>query len=325
LGIVSAVAGADWQAPATAARGEGLYPFLIEGLNVQGRLVRLGPAIDAIVARHDYPPPVATLLGETVTLAAILAGSIKYDGVFTLQAQGDGPVRLVVADVTAEGHLRGYASVDERKYAALSEKSPSNPVPRLLGAGYLAFTVDQGSNTERYQGIVELTGPTLAACAQHYFRQSEQIDSVIHLAFERRGGGWRAGGIAIQRLPRGRAERETAWSLENLADEEREDGWRRVAALVGTVKEAELADPAVPPDRLLFRLFHEDGVRLYRRRPLDDRCRCSRERAAATLRMLPRAELDGLKIDGRVVVTCQFCNRHERFDDGHLDALFAEA
>ncbi len=322
---MTAMPGAAAFEPAPAARNDGLHPFLIENIDVRGRLVCLGPAIDAILARHDYPEPVARLLGETVTLAAVLAGSIKYDGVFTLQAQGDGPVRLLVADVTAEGHLRGYASVDRNRYAALSDKSPSNPVPRLLGAGHLAFTVDQGGNTERYQGIVELTGATLAACAQHYFRQSEQIDSVIHLAFERGAAGWRSGGIAVQRLPRSHSEREAAWSMAPLADEDREDGWRRVAASISTVKESELADAIHRPERLLYRLFNEDGVRLFRKRPLTDRCRCSRERAAATLRMLPRAELDDMKIDGRVVVTCQFCNRHEQFDDANLDALFAEA
>ncbi len=302
---------------------DAIQPFMIEDLRLRGRLVRLGPAVDSIVTRHAYPEPVAALLAETLVLACTLANTIKYDGIFTLQAQCDGPVRILVADVTSAGHVRAYAGLDRARFDDLTDQAPGNPVPRYLGAGHLAFTVDQGPRTERYQGIVDLAGPTLAACAQHYFRQSEQIETVIHLAVGRPTGHWRAGGLMIQRLPLDQADFDTAWNMESLAEEEREDGWRRVAALIGSVKDAELLDPALAPPQLLYRLFHEDGVRIYRRRPLADRCRCSRERAGNTLRMLERHELDDAKVDGAVVVTCQFCNRHERFDDRDLDALFA--
>lgn len=308
---------------ALAPDDDATQPFMIEDLRLRGRLVRLGAAVDAIVTRHDYPEPVAMLLAETLALACTLANTIKYDGVFTLQAQGDGPVRLLVADVTSVGHVRAYAGLERARFAALSAVSPGNPVPRYLGAGHLAFTVDQGQRTERYQGIVDLAGPTLAACAQHYFRQSEQIETIIHLAAGKPGGKWRAGALMVQRLPRDQGDFDTAWNFARFEEEEREDGWRRVAALVGSVKDAELLDPGLAPSQLLYRLFHEDGVRLYRRRALADRCRCSRERAGNTLRMLERHELDEAKIDGAVVVTCQFCNRHERFDDRDLDALFA--
>jgi len=306
-----------------APEDDAIQPFMIEDMRLRGRLVRLGPAVDAIVTRHDYPEPVAALLAETLVLACTLANTIKYEGIFTLQAQGDGPVRLLVADVTSAGHVRAYAGLDRARFDELSPASPENPVPRYLGAGHLAFTVDQGARTERYQGIVDLAGPTLAACAQHYFRQSEQIETVIHLAKGRRAGKWRAGALMVQRLPRERNDFDTAWHMASLAEEEREDHWRRVAVLIGSVKDAELLDPALAPPHLLYRLFHEDGVRLYRRRPIADRCRCTRERAGNTLRMLERRELDEAKIDGAVVVTCQFCNRHERFDDRDLDALFA--
>jgi molecular chaperone Hsp33 len=301
---------------------DAIQPFMIEDMRLRGRLVRLGAAVDAIVTRHDYPEPVAALLAETLVLACTLANTIKYEGVFTLQAQGDGPVRLLVADVTSAGHVRAYAGLDRPRFDGLSKAAPGNPVPRYLGAGHLAFTVDQGARTERYQGIVDLAGATLAACAQHYFRQSEQIQTVIHLAVGKRTGKWRAGGLMVQRLPRDQ-HFDTAWNMQSLAEEEREDDWRKVAALVSSVKDAELLDPMLAPPQLLYRLFHEDGVRLYRRRPLADRCRCSRERAGNTLRMLGRRELDDAKVDGAVVVTCQFCNRHERFDDRDLDALFA--
>ena len=310
---------------ALAPEDDAIQPFMIEDMRLRGRLVRLGPAVDAIVTRHDYPEPVAALLAETLVLACTLANTIKYEGVFTLQAQGDGPVRLLVADVTSAGHVRAYAGLDRARFDDLGAHAPENPVPRYLGAGHLAFTVDQGSRTERYQGIVDLAGATLAACAQHYFRQSEQIETVIHLAVGKRNGKWRTGGLMVQRLPRDTQDFDTAWNMESLAEEEREDDWRKVAALVGSVKDAELLDPLLPPPQLLYRLFHEDGVRLYRRRPLADRCRCSRERAGNTLRMLERRELDEAKIDGAVVVTCEFCSRHERFDDRDLDALFADA
>jgi molecular chaperone Hsp33 len=309
---------------ALAPEDDAIQPFMIEDLRLRGRLVRLGAAVDAIVTRHHYPEPVAALLAETLVLACTLANTIKYDGVFTLQAQGDGPIRLLVADVTSSGHVRAYAGLDRARFDGLSARSPGNPVPRYLGAGHLAFTVDQGPRTERYQGIVDLAGPTLAACAQHYFRQSEQIETVIHLAVGQTKGRWRAGGLMVQRLPRDVNDFDTAWAIKGLGEEEREDGWRRIAALIGSVKDAELLDPALAPQQLLYRLFHEDGVRLYRRRALADRCRCSRERAGNTLRMLRRGELEEAKVDGAVVVTCQFCNRHERFDDHDLDVLFAD-
>jgi molecular chaperone Hsp33 len=322
---MSAASGAPSLRAAPEPRRDVVYPFLIEELGVLGRLALLGPAVDSILNRHDYPAPVAYLLGETVALAAVLASSVKYKGVFTLQAQGDGPVRLLVADVTSEGHVRGYASLDRERFAALDGKSPTNPVPRLLGAGHLAFTVDQSRDTERYQGIVDLAGPTLAACAQHYFRQSEQIESVMRLAVKRPDKLWRAGAIVLQRLPRDDLGKKRGWAARAFDEEEREDGWRRVATRIGTLRDAELTDASLPVETLLYRLFPEDDVRLFRARPLLDRCRCSRERAAATLRMLPRDRMDEYKVNGAVVVTCQFCSRHERFDDRDLERLFAGA
>lgn len=331
--------GAADPAPAVDVAGHDDYalPYTIPSLDLRGRLVKLGPTVDAILGRHDYPPAIARLLGETLALAALLASSIKYDGVFTLQAAGDGPVRILVADITSAGHCRGFAGFDRARFDALKPDTPGAPVPRLLGAGHLAFTVDQGERTERYQGIVELAGPTLAACAQHYFRQSEQIDTVLHLAVGRvpgpgaaapetagpAGGRWRAGALMVQRLPKPSRDGGTAWDMAGIDEDAREDGWRRAAALVGTLADRELLDPALGGHALLYRLFHEDGVRAAPARALVDRCRCDRERAAGTLRMLERSDLASYKVDGAVIVTCQFCNRHERFTDADLDALFA--
>ncbi|MYF07748.1 MAG: molecular chaperone Hsp33 [Rhodospirillaceae bacterium] len=303
-----------------------LIPFRLERANLRGRAVRLGPAIDAILSRHDYPPPVADLLGEALALAAVLAGTLKYDGVFTLQAKGDGPVGMMVCDVTSDGDLRGYAEVDAAAYAALGPAAPDGPVPRILGAGHLAFTVDQGPDMERYQGIVDLAGATLTECAQHYFRQSEQIETLLRLGVGRPGGaGWQASALMIQRVPlTGGFGREPKADDSGHADEERrDDDWRRIAILLGTVRNHEALAPDVAPENLLFRLFHEDGIRVFAPQPLRDRCRCSDDRAENALRMLDADDLDSMIVDGAVTVSCQFCSRVRRYDEAALAALRA--
>lgn len=321
-----------------------LLPFQIESLGLRGRMVRLGAQVDAVLTRHDYPEPVARMLGEALALSALLAGALKYDGVFTLQIQSDGPISLLVADVTSDGHLRGYAQFDADRFAAAAAARAQTgagidrSVPGLLGAGYLAFTVDQATNTERYQGIVELTGATLSDCAHTYFRDSEQIETCLKTACERvavpEGGSvWRAAGLMVQRMPaeggiqggiQGDNHADRIW--QSLTDEEAEDGWRRTVILISSARNAELLSPDLSPHEMLYRLFHEDGVRVFEPHSMVDRCRCSRERVSAVLGAQPRAELDDLKEpDGHVVVTCQFCNRAYRYDDSDLDALAEEA
>jgi molecular chaperone Hsp33 len=295
-----------------AARDDLIQPFKIEGQAVRGRLVRLGPLIDTVLDRHQYPPIVAELLGETVALAAALAGALKYDGVFTLQTKGDGPIRLMVADVTSDGDVRGYAQFDAESLAAVTRGGNGAPlsVPKLLGAGYLAFTVDQGSHTERYQGIVELTGATLADCVHHYFRQSEQLDAVVKVAAGRARGGWRAGALMLQRLP----------PSVGAADEV-EDGWRRTLAFMASSTPEELLDAQLAPNDLLYRLFHEDGVRVFATADLRAGCRCSRERVERVLRSLPDDDLETFKVDGLISVTCEFCSASYDFTDGEVAAL----
>jgi molecular chaperone Hsp33 len=293
-------------------RDDLIQPFKIEGQAVRGRLVRLGPLIDTVLDRHQYPPVVAELLGETVALAAALAGALKYEGVFTLQTKGDGPIRLVVADVTSGGDVRGYAQFDADKLAAViaAGNGGSLSVPKLLGAGYLAFTVDQGSHTERYQGIVELTGATLAECVHHYFRQSEQLDAAVKVAAGRAADGWRAGALMLQRLP----------PAAGAADEA-DDGWRRTLAFMASSTPEELLDPHLSANDLLYRLFHEDGVRVFAPADLRPGCRCSRERVERVLRSLPDDELGTFEIDGVISVTCEFCSATYQFSDGDIAAL----
>ncbi|MGH8295421.1 MAG: Hsp33 family molecular chaperone HslO, partial [Steroidobacteraceae bacterium] len=281
-----------------------VQPFRIDPFALRGRLVRLGPAIDRILSQHDYPEPVAALLGEAITLAIVLAGALKYDGVFTLQTKGDGPVRLMVADVSTAGALRGYAQYDAAKLerALAGTGTAAAPVPRLVGSGYIAFTVDQGEETDRYQAIVELAGATLAECAQHYFRQSEQVQAGIKLSVGRAGadGSWRAGGLMLERVP---PEGGHALVADDVAD-----AWRRAMVLMSSATQEELVDPDLLPHGLLYRLFHEDGVRVYRTHPLEARCRCSRERVEGILRVFPQSDLDEMKQDAVTTVTCEFCN-----------------
>jgi len=271
-----------------------VQPFQLDPFALRGRLVRLGRTVDRILTQHDYPEPVAALLGEAITLAVLLAGALKYDGVFTLQTKGDGPVRLLVADVKTDGAVRGYAQYDAQRLGEITgevaARGDSPSVPGLLGAGYIAFTVGQGDDTERYQGIVEIVGATLAECAQHYFRQSEQIQAGLKLAVARAGEdrSWRAGGLMLQRVP-------PEGGLAPIADDV-EDAWRRTMVLMSTATPAELVAPDLPPRRLLWRLFHEEGVRVYQTHPVEARCRCSRERVAHYRQRLSGPLLDRIDV-----------------------------
>ena len=281
-----------------------IQPFTIEASGLHGRLVRLGPALDKPLRAHDYPEPVAALLGETIALVAGLAGGLKYDGVFSLQARGDGPVSLMVADVTTDGGLRGYASMR----GDIPDGTPS--VPRLLGAGMMAFTVDQGPDMEKYQGIVEIQGATLTDCVHHYFQQSGQFTAGVKLACQRLPNGqWRGGALLLQRLPED----------ENPEEQDRmEDAWHTAMVLLGSCRDDELCDPDLDAYSLLFRLFHEDGVRVFPHKPLQFSCKCTSDRMYAAVAMLTPEELDEMTVDGRITVTCQFCSSEQVFDPDEL-------
>lgn len=287
-----------------------ILPFQADQAEVVGRLVKLGPTVDTILSRHDYPEPVSQLLGQAVALTALLGAALKFEGKFILQASTDGPVDLLVADYQVPGGLRGYARFSPERLAALP------PDGRLLGEGHLAMTIDRGVETERYQGVVPLEGETLTEAADTYFRQSEQLPTFIRLAVARHyraGSGsrpwtWRAGGLLVQKLTRegGRVTTSEA-ALE-------EEDWTRARALAETVEDHELLDPMLPPDRLLYRLFHEEQVRAYRAIPLESYCSCSRERVDELLRRFSAEDLAEMVVDGEVWVTCEFCNSRYHFD-----------
>jgi molecular chaperone Hsp33 len=320
---VSAVSGGT-----SSSDADHVLPFQLDALGVRGRLVRLGPTLDAIIERHGYPLAVARPLAEAMVLCACLATSLKYDGIFTLQISGDGPIRLLVTDLTTDGALRGYAQFDSWKLAvalgAGNTDAPDGYVPKLFGRGRLAFTVDQGRHTERYQGVVPLEGATLADCAHTYFRQSEQLPTGIKISAKRSVENGRAGGRAaalmVQQMPEFDAGRI------DVDAEQREDDWRKAVVLMASATEAEMLDPDLPDTTLLFRLFHQEKPRQFERRPFMARCRCSRERIDRVLRSIKREELDDLRDKtGRVAVKCEFCSTEYVYDDKDLDRIYASA
>jgi molecular chaperone Hsp33 len=289
-----------------------IQPFKLEDGSARGRLVRLGTVADTILARQAYPPPVATLLGELLGLTAVVAGGFKFEGICTVQIKSDGPIDTMVADFETPGILRAYARHGEALSAA--EAGAGAAVPRLLGAGHLVFTIDQGADTERYQGYVALEGATIADCAHNYFRQSEQLEAAVRLAAAQRSDGWRIGALMLQRLPADAATDE--------ADEEREEGWRHALALFGSLTDTELTDPELDPDQLLYRLFHESGVRVFESADLNDGCRCSRARIERVLASFGADELEDLKEDdGAIRATCEFCAQIYVFDEYQISQL----
>jgi molecular chaperone Hsp33 len=290
-----------------------VQPFQIEAPGLRGRLVRLGPALDAVLAGHRYPAPVAAMLAEALAMGVVLASGLKYDGVFTLQMQGDGPIRLLVVDVTSAGDLRGYARFEADRLPS-AETTCDGPVPHLFGSAHMAFTVDQGPGTERYQGITALEGATLEECCHAYFRQSEQLQTAIRLCasdMSRSTGARRAAALMLQRLPRN----------EVFEAEAADDDWRRAVILMSSATSGEMLDPSLGSSAILYRLFHEDGVRVYRPRPLRHRCRCSRVKVERTLKAFPLAELITMVENGELRVTCEFCKSDYVFDEVALHAL----
>ncbi len=277
-------------------------PFQIEGKPVRGRIARLGAVVDDIITRHDYPDAVANLLGEACALAALVGASLKFDGRLILQAQGDGPVSFVVADYDASGALRGYCRFDPERVAEASKGFARPGAKSLLGEGAFIMTIDQGPDTERYQGITPIEGETLALCAEAYFAQSEQIPTRVRLAVGQvQTDGpprWRAGGLILQNIAEDDARGPT------------QDAWETAQAMIATLGEDELIDPTLSAEKLLFRLFHEDGARLFKAAPLRAFCRCSQDRITSVLKSFPASErADMIEDDGKIRVTCEYCSR----------------
>ena len=290
---------------------------MIERSGIRGRLLRLGPALDTIVRRPGYPEPVGRLLAELVALGTTLASTLKYDGSFTLQIKGSEAVRTMVMDATSDGALRGYAGYDADAVAVLEQAETPLTLPDWVGKGHMAFTVDQGEFTERYQGLVALTGESLLDSLLHYFRQSQQVNAGILVSVQppqaSASGAWRAGALLIEQVPD-----DNAPKFDRVDDED----WRRALILMASCTDSELVEPALAPNDLLFRLFHEEGVRVFEPRPISVGCRCTQQRMERVLRSIDRAELEEFKVEGKVVLTCEFCALDFPFDDGDLDRLY---
>lgn len=312
----------------TAGADNLVLPFQTIRSRVTGKLVRLGGTVDQILKRHAYPDGVSETLGEALALAALIGVGLKFDGRLILQTKTDGPLGMLVADFSTPGSLRGYASYDSAACADLA----SGGERALLGTGHLAMTIDPGGDMDRYQGLVALDNTTLTEAADAYFRQSEQLPTFIRLAVAREHGGrdggdagwrWRAGGIMLQHVAHegGRPADVLAAAEERGAMlGEDDDHWQRVTMLAATVEDHELVDPTLSPERLLYRLFHEEGVRVQEPRGLGEYCTCSRERVFAFLKRFGAQELDDMhEPDGTISVTCEFCSKRYVFDPSELD------
>lgn len=310
-------------------------PFEVEGLNVRGRSVRLSQTVNRVLRAHDYPTLVARLLGEALCLCALLGSSLKFDGRFILQVQGDGPVSLLVADFNTPGGLRGYARFDEERIKALN--GAAQDLPALTGEGALVLTIDQGTNTSRYQGIVPLEGRSLADAAHTYFTQSEQIPTRVHLAVGEeqmrgeKGSHWRAAGFMIQHLPEGGSRvRDLPGGDDPQGDDEMaslspaDDDWAEAEALFSTLEDHEMLATDLASERLLFRLYHERGVRVFDPSPLEFSCHCSEEKIKNVLRQFNDEEIEEMVVDNEITVTCEFCNKTYPFSRSDVDALKAE-
>lgn len=310
-----------------------VLPFAVEALDVRGRVVRLGTAVDEILARHGYPDIVSRVVGEAAALVALLGSSLKFSGRFQLQTKTDGPIDMVVVDFDAPDALRAYARFDADRVRALGERPRTG---ELMGKGVLAMTIDQGSHTSRYQGIVALDGQDLEEAAHQYFQQSEQIPTRVRLAvaeeFAEGRRRYRAGGVLVQFLPSSSDRARGADFPPGDAPEghvapetpREDDAWAEAQALVGTVEDHELVDPQVSSERLLYRLFHERGVRVFAEQPLREACRCSRERIMAMMRNFSGQDRqDMVAENGRIGITCEFCSRHYDLDPAEVEAEVA--
>lgn len=301
-----------------------VVPFEVGPLDVRGRIVQLGPMLDQILSRHDYPEPVARLLAEAAVVTVLLGTLLKFKGKFILQTRSDGPVDMLVADFATPRSLRAYARFDKERLQAAVAAGQTAP-EQLLGKGVLALTIDQGAHMQRYQGIVQLDGTTLEEVARVYFRQSEQIPTDVRLSVARmRLPGethdrWRAGGILAQFLP-DTPERLRLPDLpggDGGAEDEQDptdNAWQELMALFGTIEPSELIDPTVGAERLLYRLFHEHGVRVFEGVPVADECSCSQEKIRGILEGFTAEEIVESTEDGIIRVNCEFCSTEYEFD-----------
>ena len=315
----------------SAANSDTVLPFQVDALDVRGRTVQLGPALNTLLERHAYPPAVSRILGEATILTSLLGTALKFEGRFQLQTRTDGPIDLLVVDFEAPDKLRGYARFNaERVKEVVSQTSSHASLSaQLLGHGHLALTLDQGPHMNQYQGIVALEGQGLEEAAHQYFRQSEQIPTRLRVAVgeilngEGPAHSWRGGGILVQFLPvsperQRQADFDPGDAPEGVEAPKfvEDNAWLEARSLVETIEDHELLDPALSSERLLYRLFHERGVRVFEAMPVSAKPAAARRSGSGKCcRGSTRTERSAMVADdGRIGVTCEFCSKHYSFD-----------
>lgn len=308
-----------------------VLPFQLDRTDTRGRVARLDGVLQNVLSQHDYPPAIEALIAEATLLTALIGQTIKLRWKLSLQVRGDGPARLIATDYfgpTEDGQpakIRAYASFDEERLVA-----GADPFSQI-GKGYFAVLIDQGTDMTPYQGITPIAGGSLAACAQTYFAQSEQLPTRFALSFgQAQAPGedmrWRAGGIMLQQMPEaspfavdGGSGEGGLLEAEDILEGDTADDWNHVNVLLDTAEEIELIGPSVQPTELLIRLFHEDGPRVFDSQPVEFGCTCSPDRVRQSLSIYSAKDIAHMTTDdGRVTADCQFCGAHYEFDPATL-------
>ncbi|MBY0281030.1 MAG: Hsp33 family molecular chaperone HslO [Alphaproteobacteria bacterium] len=297
-----------------------ITPFYLGKAQVRGKLVRLGDQLDHILKSHSYPPIVNQYLSELIAIGIALSINTKNDGLFTLQISNGKILRMMVVDITSEGEIRGCAKWDHEALEKLLIETNNSPsLTQLFENGFLVFTADLASQTERYQAVVKLSGSTLSDCMHHFFRQSDQLATGLVVATKSNPSmeGYSAAALILQKLPSSSEQTE-------IEDEQDDDDWITDLSLLGTVTKKELLDPNLSANTLLYRLFHERQVHILPAKDIVAKCYCSRPRIEQILMNFTEADIKNMILDNQISVTCEFCNETYLFDDLQISEILAD-
>lgn len=288
--------------------------FNLDNNAFRGRIVRLDNVMREIFSHAQYPDNVAAAISETTALGVLIASLMKFEGLFTLQLQGSGPISVLVADVTSAGKVRATAKYDakaiEAAQALRKTEGAIEPTPHWLEHGNLIFTIDQGKNTELYQGVVDLQGKNLEECALRYFKNSEQIDTYLHLYLNKENNVWKSAGILIQKMP------QKGGTDSAVDDEALQELWNENKIMTDSLRQEEIFN--LDLQEVLFRLFHEHQVRVVKAQEYTFGCRCNREKLQQTLSSMQPQDIEDMMEDGKITATCSFCGQVYAFDKGEL-------
>ncbi len=285
---------------------DSLVRFLFENTPLRGEVVHLDRCWQSAISERNYPKPIQKLLGEMMAASALLASTLKFKGSLTLQIQGDGPVSLMLMEATFEKTLRGLAQISEENASKISDNNFDYKLKEVIGNGLLFITIDPGQGDKRYQGIVEITGDSLAECLEHYLATSQQLETRLWLAADEK----QCGGMLLQKMP------------IDMQDDALET-WNRAVMLASTIKQSELLE--LPADEILHRLFHEEALRIFEAEPMKFFCRCSREKVSAVLKNLGQDEIQKIiKEEKFIDIDCEYCGQHYQFDAIDAQQIFSD-